>query len=158
MSIPQSGGGRIEKYNQLIEYLASGCKPKSDWRIGTEHEKFGYCKETLLPIPYSGNRSILAILKGLEKEYDWKPVKENNNIIGLSKNGANVSLEPGGGMGLSFFFLSDNSHKSLGALSFLRVLLTKIRDISLETKLKIVKIIIKTSICIDCNEAPPLES
>ena len=52
MSIPQSGGGRIENYNQLIEYLASGCKPKSDWRIGTEHEKFGYCKETLLPIPY----------------------------------------------------------------------------------------------------------
>ena len=47
MSIPQSGGGRIESYNQLIEYLASGCKPKLDWRIGTEHEKFGYCKETL---------------------------------------------------------------------------------------------------------------
>ena len=101
MSIPQSGGGRIEKYDQLIEYLASGCKPKSDWRIGTEHEKFGYCKETLLPIPYSGNRSILAILKGLEKEYDWKTVKENNNIIGLSKNGANVSLEPGGALELS---------------------------------------------------------
>ena len=67
MSIPQSGGGRIEKYNQLIEYLASGCKPKSDWRIGTEHEKFGYCKETLSPIPYNGDRSVLAILKGLEK-------------------------------------------------------------------------------------------
>ncbi len=101
MSIPQSGGGRIEKYNQLIEYLASGCKPKSDWRIGTEHEKFGYCKETLAPIPYSGNRSVLAILKGLEKEYGWKPVKENDNIIGLSKNGANVSLEPGGALELS---------------------------------------------------------
>ena len=101
MSIPQSGGSRIENYNQLIEYLASGCKAKSDWRIGTEHEKFGYCKETLLPIPYSGNRSVLAILKGLEKEYDWKTVKENNNIIGLSKNGANVSLEPGGALELS---------------------------------------------------------
>ena len=101
MSIPQSGGGRIEKYNQLIEYLASGCKPKSDWRIGTEHEKFGYCKETLSPIPYNGNRSVLAILKGLEREYAWKPIKENNSIIGLSKNGANVSLEPGGALELS---------------------------------------------------------
>ena len=101
MSIPQSGGGRIEKYNQLIEYLASGCKPKSDWRIGTEHEKFGYCKETLSPIPYNGNRSVLAILKGLEREYGWKPIKENNSIIGLSKNGANVSLEPGGALELS---------------------------------------------------------
>ena len=101
MSIPQSGGGRIEKYNQLIEYLASGCKPKTDWRIGTEHEKFGYCKETLSPIPYNGNRSVLAILKGLEREYGWKPIKENNSIIGLSKNGANVSLEPGGALELS---------------------------------------------------------
>ena len=101
MSIPQSGGGRIEKYNQLIEYLASGCKPKSDWRIGTEHEKFGYCKETLSPIQYNGNRSVLAILKGLEREYGWKPVRENNSIIGLSKNGANVSLEPGGALELS---------------------------------------------------------
>ena len=101
MSIPQSGGGRIENYYQLIEYLASGCKPKLDWRIGTEHEKFGYCKKTLLPIPYSGERSVLAILKGLEKEYGWNPVKENKNIIGLSKNGANVSLEPGGALELS---------------------------------------------------------
>ena len=58
-------------------------------------------KETLLPIPYNGNRSVLAILKGLEKEYGWKPIKENNNIIGLSKNGANVSLEPGGALELS---------------------------------------------------------
>mgnify|MGYP006966964081 CR=1 FL=1 len=41
MSIPQSGGGPIEHPSQLAEYLAAGCKPKSDWRIGTEHEKFG---------------------------------------------------------------------------------------------------------------------
>ena len=101
MSIPQTVSGRVENRNQLTEYLASGCKLKSDWRIGTEHEKFGYCKETLLPIPYSGNRSILAILKGLENEYGWKPVKEKNNTIGLSKNGANVSLEPGGALELS---------------------------------------------------------
>ena len=101
MSIPQSGGGRIENHNQLIEYLASGCKPKSDWRIGTEHEKFGYCKETLLPIPYSGDRSVLAILKDLEREFGWAPITENNNLIGLSKNGANVSLEPGGALELS---------------------------------------------------------
>ena len=101
MSIPQSGGGRIENHNQLIEYLASGCKPKSDWRIGTEHEKFGYCKETLLPIPYSGDRSVLAILKGLEREFGWAPITEKNNLIGLSKNGANVSLEPGGALELS---------------------------------------------------------
>ncbi|HPE26604.1 MAG TPA: glutamate--cysteine ligase, partial [Albidovulum sp.] len=54
MSIPQSGGGPIERFEQLAEYMASGEKPKDDWRIGTEHEKFGYCKDTLLPLPYDG--------------------------------------------------------------------------------------------------------
>jgi glutamate--cysteine ligase len=43
MSIPQSGGGPIERPEQLAEYLEAGCKPPEDWRIGTEHEKFGYC-------------------------------------------------------------------------------------------------------------------
>ena len=65
MSIPQQGGGPIERYEQLAEYLAEGCKPKDDWRIGTEHEKFGYCKDTLLPLPYGGPRSIKAMLEGL---------------------------------------------------------------------------------------------
>ena len=63
MSIPQSGGGPIEHFGQLAEYMASGCKPKDDWRIGTEHEKFGYCKDSLLPIPYDGTRSIRAMLE-----------------------------------------------------------------------------------------------
>ncbi|MDA8739855.1 glutamate--cysteine ligase [Rhodobacteraceae bacterium] len=101
MSIPQSGEGFIEKPEQMVEYLASGCKPKSDWRIGTEHEKFGYCKDTLKPIPYSGKRSILTVLEGLRDEYGWAPILEAGNLIGLSKNGANVSLEPGGQLELS---------------------------------------------------------
>jgi glutamate--cysteine ligase len=101
MSIPQSGGGPIERHEQLAEYLASGCKPKSDWRIGTEHEKFGYCKDTLKPLPYEGQRSILAVLEGLRDRYGWAPVTEGGNLIGLTKDGANVSLEPGGALELS---------------------------------------------------------
>ncbi len=101
MSIPQSGGGPIEHHDQLAEFLADGCKPKSDWRIGTEHEKFGYCKDTLLPLPYDGPRSIKAMLEGLQHRFGWSPVFEEGNIIGLSKNGANISLEPGGQLELS---------------------------------------------------------
>ena len=101
MSIPQSGEGFIEKPEQMVDYLASGCKPKADWRIGTEHEKFGYCKDTLKPLPYSGERSILTVLEGLRDEYGWAPILEAGNLIGLNKNGANVSLEPGGQLELS---------------------------------------------------------
>ncbi|TDX29680.1 glutamate--cysteine ligase [Rhodovulum visakhapatnamense] len=101
MSIPQSGGGPIESHAQLTEYLAAGCKPKADWRIGTEHEKFGYCKDALKPIPYDGPRSVKAVLEGLRDRHGWAPVMEGENLIGLQKDGANVSLEPGGQLELS---------------------------------------------------------
>ncbi len=101
MSIPQSGGGPIERHEQLAEYLAEGCKPKEDWRIGTEHEKFGFCKDTLKPLPYEGARSILTVLEGLRDGRGWAPLEEGGNLIGLTKDGANISLEPGGQLELS---------------------------------------------------------
>jgi glutamate--cysteine ligase len=101
MSIPQSGGGPIERYEQMAEYLASGCKPKEDWRIGTEHEKFGFCKDSLLPLPYEGERSIHAVLSALRDRHDWQELHEAGKLIGLTKDGANISLEPGGALELS---------------------------------------------------------
>ncbi len=101
MSIPQSGGGPIERHEQMAEYLAAGCKPKEDWRIGTEHEKFGYLTDTHEPLPYDGPRSIRAVLEGLRDRHGWSPVEEGGHLIGLEKDGANVSLEPGGALELS---------------------------------------------------------
>jgi glutamate--cysteine ligase len=101
MSIPQSGGGPIESHDQLAGLLESGCKPKDEWRIGTEHEKFGYCPDSLKPLPYDGPRSIRALMEGLRDGFGWQPVFEQDSIIGLSRNGANISLEPGGQFELS---------------------------------------------------------
>ena len=101
MSIPQEGGGPIERHEQLAAYLADGCKPTEAWRIGTEHEKFGYCLDTHKPLPYDGPRSIRAMLEGLRDRFGWDPVEEGGKIIGLVKDGANVSLEPGGQLELS---------------------------------------------------------
>lgn len=101
MSIPQSGGGPIERREQLAEYLASGCKPPQDWRIGTEHEKFGYDLARRLPLPYEGACSIRAMLEGLRDRFGWEEVREGDALIGLVKGGANVSLEPGGQLELS---------------------------------------------------------
>jgi glutamate--cysteine ligase len=100
MSIPQSGGGPIEDFAQLAEMLASGCKPKADWRIGTEHEKFGWLTDTHAPLPYAGERSISALFTGLQT-FGWTPVQEAGNTIGMTRNGANISLEPGGQFELS---------------------------------------------------------
>ncbi len=83
---------------QMIERLASGNKPKSAWRIGTEHEKIGFCLKELSPIPYKGG--IQVILEKLQR-FDWQPVYEEGNVIALTRDGASVSLEPGGQLELS---------------------------------------------------------
>ncbi|GGH54679.1 glutamate--cysteine ligase [Frigidibacter albus] len=101
MSIPQSGGGPIEHFDELAAYIASGEKPKADWRIGTEHEKFGFTTGDLLPLPYEGAASIRAMLEGLQARFGWTPIFEQDKIIGLTRDGANVSLEPGGQFELS---------------------------------------------------------
>jgi glutamate--cysteine ligase len=101
MSIPQSGGGPIERREQLAEYLAAGCKPPADWRIGTEHEKFGFLADTLAPLPYDGARSVRAVLEGLRDRFGWSEVREGPALIGLARGGANISLEPGGQLELS---------------------------------------------------------
>jgi len=101
MSIPQSGGGPIESFDQLAEYMESGCKPAEQWRIGTEHEKFGFLTDSNLPIPYDGPRSVRALLEGLRDGFGWTPVEEQGHLIGLERNGANISLEPGGQFELS---------------------------------------------------------
>jgi glutamate--cysteine ligase len=86
---------------QLIETLASGCKPKAEWRIGTEHEKFPFAMADLSSLPYAGTRSIHAILTGLTR-FGWEPVREGDNVISLKQDGkGTVSLEPGGQLELS---------------------------------------------------------
>jgi glutamate--cysteine ligase len=93
----------IENRAQLISYFTEGFKPKADWRIGTEHEKFPFYKDTLRPVPYEGNTGIRALLEGLRDKYGWNGVFEGEHIIALSDPNslANISLEPGGQFELS---------------------------------------------------------
>jgi len=101
MSAPShSGGAPITDKRQLIEHLAEGCKPASQWRIGTEHEKFVFRRADLRPVPYEGESGIRALLEGLRK-FGWDPVLDGANIVGLDAGGAALSLEPGGQFELS---------------------------------------------------------
>ena len=54
-----------------------------------------------MPLPYEGRCSIESILKELQILYGWRPIFESDRLIGLEKDGANVSLEPGGQLELS---------------------------------------------------------
>lgn len=95
------GALRISGKAELVERLERGSKPASEWRIGTEHEKFGFIEDGLRPVPYDGRQSIKALLEGLGERFDWAPIIEGGHIIGLKKAGASISLEPGGQFELS---------------------------------------------------------
>ncbi|HKI61420.1 MAG TPA: glutamate--cysteine ligase [Mariprofundaceae bacterium] len=86
--------------SDLADWFARGCKPASAWRIGTEHEKIGFCAETLRPIPYEGERSIARVLEMLQQP-GWQSVQENGKVIALTHGMASVTLEPGGQLELS---------------------------------------------------------
>jgi glutamate--cysteine ligase len=100
MSIPQSASGPIESRDDLVRQLSKGCRPKADWRIGTEHEKFVYDLKTHKPVAYDGRPGIRQLLEGMQR-FGWQPVREGEHIIGLTQNGASLSLEPGGQFELS---------------------------------------------------------
>jgi glutamate--cysteine ligase len=93
----------IENRAQLISYFTDGFKPKSEWRIGTEHEKFPFYKSNLQPVPYEGETGIRALLEGMKNKYGWEGVYEGEHLIALSNPSGldNISLEPGGQFELS---------------------------------------------------------
>lgn len=82
----------------LVGYLASGCKTKEKWRIGTEHEKFGFETGTLQPMKYE---QIAEMLNSISERFDWDKIMEGDYIIGLKQGKQSISLEPGGQFELS---------------------------------------------------------
>src|SRR6185295_17834580 len=93
----------IEKRDELVAWLAAGCKPKAQFHIGTEHEKFAFTMGRHNPIPYAEPRGIRALLEGMQLLLGWEPIMEEGNIIGLYDvtGGGAISLEPGGQFELS---------------------------------------------------------
>ena len=95
----------IASRDELVAYLEAGSKPKSEWRIGTEHEKFGFYTADFTPVPYEGDRGIRVLLQSMRDRFGWDEVLEKGNIIALRRKdcpkGGAVSLEPGGQLELS---------------------------------------------------------
>ncbi|MCB1479386.1 MAG: glutamate--cysteine ligase [Tepidamorphaceae bacterium] len=88
---------------ELIEELSAGCKPKADFRIGTEHEKFGFRLMDKSPVEYEGDYGIRALLENMQAVLRWEPILDEGRIIGLTDpiGGGAISLEPGGQFELS---------------------------------------------------------
>ncbi len=93
----------LENHDQMVAWFAQGCKPKEDWRIGTEHEKFAFYWKDHSPVPYAGPRGIEALLKGMQNELRWEAITDDGRIIGLAGGAGEgaISIEPGGQFELS---------------------------------------------------------
>src|SRR5687767_8272386 len=89
----------ITSTQQLAGWFAAGSKPRGHWTIGTEHEKFGFRRDDLSPPPYAP-RGIEALLLGLQGR-GFEPITDQGKVIGLKRDGASISLEPGGQLELS---------------------------------------------------------
>jgi glutamate--cysteine ligase len=97
----QSGGAPIESKDELVRYLESGCRPKAEFKIGTEHEKFAFRKSDLKRPGYEGADGIRAIFEATAK-LGWEPNEEAGNLVLLrNKDGASITFEPGGQLELS---------------------------------------------------------
>jgi len=94
-------GPRIESKAQLIGHIAAGEKPRERWRIGTEHEKFGFTAQDRRPLPYEGEgASVRKMLEGLQR-FGWEPVLEESRPVALKREDGSITLEPGGQFELS---------------------------------------------------------
>src|SRR5258708_7832477 len=107
----------IRSRDELVAWFEAGCKPKSEFRVGTEHEKFPFRITDHSPVPYAGSRGIRALLDGMKLILGWEPIMEGDNIIGLADvtGGGAISLEPGGQFELSGAPV-DNVHQTAGEL------------------------------------------
>ncbi len=94
-------GAPIETKAQLIGHLASGEKPAEQFRIGTEHEKFGFTTDGHNPLPYDGDGpTVRKMLEGLTR-FGWEAIEENGKPVALKRDGGSITLEPGGQFELS---------------------------------------------------------
>jgi glutamate--cysteine ligase len=95
----------ITSVRQLAEYIAAGCKPANQFRLGTEHEKFGFRTTDLKPPPYTapdGQPGNIRDALGELQRYGGTPILDSGNTIGLAlPDGGAVSLEPAGQLELS---------------------------------------------------------
>jgi glutamate--cysteine ligase len=91
----------IEKNYELEAYFHDAGKPREKWRVGTEYEKVGIYRDTGQAIPYFGKRGVAFILRELIERFGWDAEEQDGNIIALSRDKAQITLEPGGQIELS---------------------------------------------------------
>lgn len=87
----------------LLQPFHEACKPRDQFRIGTEAEKFGVLAPAGTPLPFEGERSVRRVLAELQQRFGWQAESEyeHGDVIALRRGDASITLEPGGQLELS---------------------------------------------------------
>lgn len=93
----------ITGVDDLLRTFHESCKPRSEFRVGTEAEKFGVLAATGEPLPFDGERSVRRVLNELQSRFGWEAQREyaEGDVIALYKDAGSITLEPGGQLELS---------------------------------------------------------
>ncbi len=89
--------------DDLLAPFFDAQSPRDAWRLGSEAEKFGVRIADGAPLQYEGEIGVRTILERLEARFGWRPMYEYEGgpILGLKREGASITLEPGGQLELS---------------------------------------------------------
>src|SRR5262252_7071059 len=89
--------------DDLLRPFLEACKPRSEFRVGTEAEKFGVLAESGEPLPFEGERSVRRVLSELQARFGWQETREyeHGDVIALHRDEGSITLEPGGQLELS---------------------------------------------------------
>ncbi|MCC6623002.1 MAG: glutamate--cysteine ligase [Deltaproteobacteria bacterium] len=106
MSSHQGSGNTtpVERIDQLVAHHARGERPRADWKVGTEHEKFAFTFPDLRPLPYrgaGGAPGIVDLLEAMKSCCGWQPQVDRGELIALASHEGSIALEPGGQVELS---------------------------------------------------------
>ena len=98
---PRTGAApRVRAAGDLYRWFAERERPRSEWKVGLEHEKLGVVAGRTEPLPYEGRRGISAVLRAFAAR-GYAPFEEDGGIIASQCGQLTISIEPGGQLELS---------------------------------------------------------
>ena len=108
--------------DELLAPFAAACKPRAQWRVGTEAEKFGLLAESLEPLPFVGPRSVQRVLELFVERHGWRAEREqpHGDVIALTRGSSSITLEPAGQLELSGAPFESIHETAAELLNFLR--------------------------------------
>jgi glutamate--cysteine ligase len=123
----------LESLDQCLDWCLSGCKPRDQFRIGTEYERILIGPDGQ-PLRYEGAVGIRTLLDRFSLRHGWRPFLEAGNPIALDRRGASISLEPAGQ-----FELSGAAVPTIAAMrDELRQHMAELRDVAEDLGIRVV--------------------